>query len=113
MSCLVWKLSGFNRNKINSIANRIIVSKKTNRSISNINPAKYIGDIVRKHLEQGNTGDLNRRFDDLFIPYSADDPQFFSHVSNENFNNFLHARATKIICRIKEVVGDSWNEKVL
>ena len=106
----LWKLSGFNRNKINSVVNRIIVSKETNRNISNTNPIKYLVELIEKHKKEGNTGDLNRRFDNLFIPYDANDLSFCEKISNEKFNNFLNDRALMIIERIKEVVGDSWKD---
>ena len=104
------KLSGFNKNKINSIVNRIIVSKKTNRSINNTNPIKYLGVLADKHLKEGNAGDLNRRLKNCFIPYDCSEDDFKTKISNDNFDNFLLDRAVIIIDRIKEVVGDSWKK---
>ena len=52
--------SGLSKNKLNSIANRIIVSKETNRDIGNTNPDKYLADLADHHRNEGNTADLAR-----------------------------------------------------
>ncbi|MCI0563696.1 MAG: DUF262 domain-containing protein [Nitrososphaera sp.] len=101
--------SGINKNRINSIVNRIIISKASNRDITNINPDKYLYDVVRQHRKEGNTGDLNRRLETCFIPYKADDPEFQRKVSIDKFDQFLTDRAEMIIQRIHDVVGDSWH----
>ncbi|MDM8557735.1 DUF262 domain-containing protein [Candidatus Parabeggiatoa sp. HSG14] len=104
------KSNGINRKKLNSIANRIIISKESNREISNTHPEKYLGDLVDRHNLEGNVGDFNRRLQNCFMPYTADDPDFKSKLSKENFDLFLSDRAKLIIARIKEVVGDAWKE---
>lgn len=100
--------SGINKNKLNSIANKIIVSKETNRSINNLNPDKYLYDVVMRHKSEGTTGELNRRLKCCFIPYSSDSFDFQKKISKENFDEFLKDRAQMILDRIQEVVGDAW-----
>jgi hypothetical protein len=100
--------SGIKKTKLNSIVNKIIVTQETNRDISNINPDKYLFDLVSMHLKQGNCGDLDRRFNNSFIPYMCQDQNFRKKLSKDNFDTFLNDRALLIIARIKEVVGDAW-----
>ncbi len=100
--------SGLNKGKLNSIVNKILVSRSTNRSISNTNPDKYLSDISRLHQENGSTGDFDRRLIACFIPYTSSDPDFDSKFSKDVFDTFLNDRAEMLISRIKEVVGESW-----
>lgn len=102
------KKSGLNKNKLNSIANKIIVSKDTNRNLGNNNPEKYLKELAEYHRREGNTGDLNRRLKACFIPYNSDDLKFEHYLKKEAFDIFLNDRAQLIIERIKEVVGDAW-----
>jgi hypothetical protein len=104
------KLNGLNKSKINSIANKIMLSQKSNRSISNVNPEKYFKDLANRYLSEGNIGDINRRLKNCLLPYKVDEPDFSKKFSRENFENFLVDRAQMIIDRIKEVVGDAWRE---
>ncbi|MVF20310.1 DUF262 domain-containing protein [Methylocaldum sp. BRCS4] len=100
--------SGINKNKLNSIVNRIVVSKISNRDISNLNPEKYLVDVLHRHKEEGSLGDLDRRLQNCFIPYRANDPEFAMKIAKENFDSFLIDRAEMLIDRIREVVGDAW-----
>ncbi len=105
--------SGLEKWKLNSIANKIVVSKSTNRKISNTNPEKYLGDIASSCREHGNTGDLDRRLQTCFIPYSSSRKDFKKHFSTDNFDSFLSDRAKMLIERIHDVVGDSWQAPIV
>jgi len=100
--------SGLSKGKLNSIVNKILVSKSTNRDISNTNPGKYLSELAKFHRENGSTGDFDRRLDACFIPYSSSSEDFEIKFSKSVFDEFLNDRAEMLICRIKEVVGDSW-----
>jgi len=100
--------SGLSKSKLNSIVNKILVSKNTNRDISNTNPDKYLSELVELHKESGSTGDFDRRLSACFIPYPSCDPDFESKFSKNTFEQFLNDRAEMLISRIQEVVGDSW-----
>ena len=100
--------SGITNSKLNSIVNKVTVSKSTNREIGNTNPDKYLVDLAKVFLEQGSTGDLDRRFGNCIIPYSSTDKDFKEKLSKERFDNFLKDRAGLLISRIREVVGESW-----
>lgn len=60
--------SGISKTKRNSIANKILLSRASHRNISNINPDKYLVDIVKAHKDVGSIGDLERRMQTCFIP---------------------------------------------
>ncbi|GAA6166820.1 GmrSD restriction endonuclease domain-containing protein [Sessilibacter corallicola] len=100
--------SGLAKGKLNSIANKIILSKHTNRTLSNQNPDKYLMSIAEHSLKEGNHKDLDRRLSDCFIPYSVKDADFKNYFKIDAFDSFLKDRAQKIVDRIKEVVGDAW-----
>jgi hypothetical protein len=103
------KNSGINKNRLNSIVNRIIISQESNRNISNLNPDKYLFDLTTFHHKEGSVGDLERRLENCFIPYDPKNPDLFrQRLAKENFDIFLNDRALKIIERIQEVVGDAW-----
>ncbi len=99
---------GITKAKINSIVNRIVISKTSNRDLSNINPEKYLVDVLQRHKDEGNLGDLDRRLKNCFIPYSVHDDDFGKKITKGNFEQFLFDRAEMLINRIKEVVGDAW-----
>lgn len=100
--------SGITKNKLNSVVNKIILSKESNRSVGNINPDKYLADLADHHRREGNTADFNRRLQSCFIPYSSDNSDFHKKFHKENFIVFLEDRARMIIDRIKSVTGDAW-----
>lgn len=100
--------SGLNKSKLNSIANKVIVSRETNRRLGDSNPDKYLIDLAKNHKEEGNSADLDRRFKACFIPYSSCDSDFGKKIGIGSFDRFLEDRAEMIVERIKEVVGDAW-----
>lgn len=100
--------SGLHKNKLNSIANKILLSKDTNRDLLNTNPDKYLVDLSTRFKTEGNTQSLSRRFTNCFIPYVPDDLKLKEKLSQENFDQFLNDRASMILKRIQEEVGDSW-----
>lgn len=100
--------SGISKNFLNSIANKIIVSHVTNRKSSDANPDSYLINLVKLHRSQGSTGDLDRRLNNCFLPFSSNDSELEMKLSKENFEQFLYDRALMIISRIKDVVGDAW-----
>lgn len=104
--------SGISSAKLNSIVNKIIVSKSTNREIGNTNPDKYLVDLAELHLSQGSQGDLDRRLKNSFIPYTSSDSGLRKKLSKDNYETFLEERAGLLLLRIREVVGESWQAPV-
>lgn len=105
--------SGLSKSKLNSIANKIIVSKETNRCISDTNPDKYLFDLAVMHKKEGTVGDFDRRLECCFVPYSSTLDGFGNLFSKENFDDFLRDRSLKIIERIKDLVGDAWESPTI
>lgn len=104
--------SGLEKNKLNSIANKILVSKITNRQISNDNPEKYILELVKKYQKEGTISELSKIFEACYIPYKANDPKLSEKLAVGNFDQFLKDRAKEIIAKIKSVVGSAWSENM-
>lgn len=102
--------SGLSKNKLNSIVNKILISKNTNRNISNTNPDKYLFDVAKSYIDHGNTSEFDRRLTACFIPYSSSEKDFEKKLSKDMFDTFLNDRANMLISRIQEVVGDSWQK---
>lgn len=100
--------SGLNKSRLNSIVNKILVSKNTNREISNTNPDKYLSELAKSHIEHGTSSECDRRLNACFIPYSSSESDFENRFSKNMFDTFLNDRAEMLISRIREVVGDSW-----
>ncbi len=100
--------SGLSKNKLNSIANKIIVSEETNRTIGNNNPDKYLIELVENHRREGNLADLERRLKACLIPYSSTHDYFEISMRKDSFEKFLENRSQLIVERIKEIVGDAW-----
>ena len=102
--------SGLNKYKINSIVNKIIISRDSNRAISNTNPDKYITDLILLHKKEGTLDDLDRRFKDCLFPYSSHTNNIKVLLQKSSFDQFLNDRADTLIDRLKSVVGDAWKE---
>jgi hypothetical protein len=102
--------SGINKNKINSIVNRIIISKDSNRTIGNTNPDKYIADLISLHKKEGTLPELDRRLRDCLFPYSSQSTDIRGLLHKDKFDAFLCDRADTLIDRLRSVVGEAWRE---
>lgn len=98
---------GINKNKLDSIANRIIVSKDTNRSLSDDKPENYLTKLKNDAIKSGTLPELNKRLLDSLIPDNANISEFTEQLKIQNFDTFLKKRAELILTKIKEVLGDS------
>lgn len=104
--------SGLNKNDLNSIVNRILVSRTTNRSISNDNPEKYLIALVQRYKKEGTLPELAKIFNSCYIPYDPNDSMLADQISIAKFDQFLKDRAKAIIGRIKSVVGSAWTDNM-
>lgn len=93
--------------RLDSIANKVVISGKTNKSLSNKTPDKYFADLQQQVHNAGTQQVANRALQECFIPYSILDSGFADKFKLENFEQFLHDRATMIFNRIQELLGDS------
>lgn len=98
---------GIPKNTLDSIANRIIVSKNTNRLLSDQKPEHYFSALKEDAKKFGTNPELNRRLLDCLIPNPTDNIEFTQQFHLSNFNTFLKKRAELTLAKIKEVLGDS------
>jgi hypothetical protein len=101
------KNSGISKARLDCIANKLYVSTQTNRSLSNKKPEEYFADLQKQVTADGTQGDVRRRLQECFIPYSIEENDFSEKFKLENFEKFLHDRAELILGRIQEILGDS------
>lgn len=97
--------SGISKKKLNSIANKILISSQSNRVLLDKTPEKYLQDISKRY---STDEDFHLFLDTCFFPFSKND-YCLSQYSHSNFANFLQLRAELIIKKIKEVVEDAWS----
>jgi hypothetical protein len=102
------KREGIARRVLDSVANRILVSKPTNRSLSDRLPRDYIGRLLR---EAERSGTLNAKLDQLLaacLPVERDIEATLAKLDPTNIHAFLEARADLILKRVSLVLGDSF-----
>ncbi len=102
------KREGIARRVLDSVANRILVSKPTNRSLSDRLPRDYIGRLLR---EAERSGTLNAKLDQLLaacLPVERDIEATLAKLDPTNILAFLEARADLILKRVSLVLGDSF-----
>jgi hypothetical protein len=101
------KNSRLSQSRLDSIANKLLISSKTNRSLSNRQPEEYFAELRQQVLKDGTQREASKRLRDCFIPYSIEKEDFAEKFKHENFEQFLHDRAALILEQIKEILGDS------
>ncbi len=92
---------------IESIVNKLIISKSTNRSLSDKYPSEYFYDLQKTSKNNGIIPDVSKRLKDCLIPGELESPTFSKQFEIENFSAFLEKRAELLLQRVQEVIGDS------
>jgi len=95
------------RRLLDSVANRLLVSRATNRNLSDRLPRDYIGKLLR---DAEKTGTLGAKIDQLrsaCIPADSSIDAFLNLLEPDNLERFLERRAELILDRIGLVLGDS------
>ncbi len=98
---------GIPRDALDSIANRIIVTQRTNRSLGDTPPIKYFGTLQEQARKDGTIKDLQRRLTQSMIPGDVSRPDFTQQFEVENFDSFLTKRASILLERVGEIIGKS------
>lgn len=93
--------------ELDSIVNRIPILKTTNLRLSDQHPVTYFKELSESAFRSGTLGDFQRRLRDCLIPGDPTDSAWVDQFKTENFPAFCRSRATLMVERIKEVVGDS------
>jgi hypothetical protein len=92
---------------IDSIVNRIIISKSTNQNLSDKFPIDYFQELQQCAIKNGIVPDINRRLQDCLIPGNIESHEFIQQFENLKFKQFLQNRAELILQRVEQVLGDS------
>ncbi|MEM1097041.1 MAG: hypothetical protein AAGJ10_20785, partial [Bacteroidota bacterium] len=93
--------------RLDSIANRILISAKTNNRLSDKIPYEYFADLQERAKNTATLPDINRRLRQCMIPGKVENFDFTDQFRLENFNTFVRRRAEMILSGIREVVGDA------
>jgi hypothetical protein len=101
------KRDGIPRRLLDSVSNRLLVSRSTNRSLSDRLPRDYMGKLLR---DAEKTGTLRAKIDQMrtaCIPIGDDVAIFLGSLEPVQLQAFLERRAGLIIEKIGLVLGDS------
>lgn len=99
------KSSGIKAHKLESVANRIAVSRKTNSKLSDQHPSKYMHSLVKRSIEDGTIDDVESRLADLSMPRGITSEHYGLQYTSENIDIFLQNRAEIIMQRIRALLG--------
>ncbi|CAK8713723.1 MAG: hypothetical protein CDV28_101145 [Candidatus Electronema aureum] len=99
-----------------SIVNRIVLSKKSNRKILDTSPGKYFSEIINRAQESGTVPGTIARLRACFIPNSySKEFNELSKITEQftpaQFEIFMNNRAKLILEEIQMVIGDSLETK--
>ncbi|HMV59525.1 MAG TPA: DUF262 domain-containing protein [Nitrospira sp.] len=101
------KRDRLSRRLLDSVANRLLVSRATNRTLSDRLPRDYLGKLRR---EAEKAGTWRAKLDQLrsaCIPVDETTEDFLALLDPTNFESFLQRRSQLILDRIGLVLGDS------
>jgi hypothetical protein len=93
--------------EVDSIVNRLVISKATNQSLSDKIPQEYFSDLQELATKNGIIPDMNKRLKDCLIPGSIASPEFTEQFDILKFKEFLKNRAELILERVGDIIGDS------
>ncbi|MCI5159603.1 MAG: hypothetical protein D3906_14475, partial [Candidatus Electrothrix sp. AUS1_2] len=96
-----------------SIVNRIVISKKSNRKLLDTSPREYFKDILNQAKDSGTIVGAAARLQACFIPNSnsknldKNTEQFIEQFAPAHFESFMINRANLFLEEIQKVIGDS------
>ncbi|MBC6436829.1 MAG: DUF262 domain-containing protein [Rhodobacteraceae bacterium] len=94
-------------NLLDSICNRILLSRSVNRSLGAEYPKDYLGDLVRDARRSGTLDGFARRMRDCLIPGDSREPSWAEDLNTSNFEGFCHKRAELIIESVRGIIGNA------
>ena len=101
------KRDGVPRRLLDSVSNRLLVSRSTNRSLSDRLPRDYMGKLLR---DAERSGTLRAKIDQMrtaCIPVDGEVADFLGTLEPVYVQRFLERRAAMIIDKVGLVLGDS------
>lgn len=102
------KTHSLSKSLLDCVANRIALSKESNRDLGDKAPQEYFKELRDQAVASGTLPGLQKRLRDCLIPGDPnDESEFLSQFEAENLPRFLHKRAELIHDYIKIILGDS------
>jgi hypothetical protein len=101
------KKSDLSPQELDSIVNRLVISKVTNQKLSDRKPDDYFLELQSLATQNGIIPDVNRRLQGCLIPGDIESPEFVEQFEISKFKEFLRNRAELILQRVGQVIGDS------
>lgn len=101
------KRAGFGVDLIDSIANKVPISKETNRSLSDRPPVEAFQKRLQQAKNSGTLDALQSLMDDCLIPGRVIAPEWILQFEVKNFPKFLESRAALISKKLRSIVGDA------
>ncbi|MDR0786730.1 MAG: DUF262 domain-containing protein [Gemmatimonadota bacterium] len=99
--------NGLNKRFLDSVANRLLVSKSTNRYIKDRSPQDYMERMWSSAAQNGTLTKKKALLHSACIPVYDTKEEFIAQFNPVNFEIFIRNRADLILGIIKEVVGDA------
>lgn len=101
------KSKSISASKIESVVNRIAVSKKTNRNLADKEPLKYVDSLIKKSISDGTLDDVQARLSSLLMPAGHYNEDYMAQYRIENIDSFIENRSIVIMNRIKSLIGSA------
>lgn len=92
---------------LESVVNRIVISKKTNRELTNRQPSDYFSELRKTVIADKTVHEAKKRLADCCLPNNIESPNFIKQFEQSNLESFLENRAKLILKRVEEILGDS------
>lgn len=99
------KSHGIKTHKLESVANRIAVSRKTNSKLSDQQPSKYMHTLIERSIKDGTIEDVESRLAGLSMPRGIVTDGYELQYLPENIDLFLQNRADIIMHKIRALLG--------
>lgn len=94
------------KRNLDSIVNRLLISKSTNRMLGDRYPSDYLLGLINDAAQHGTLINKLEAFQQSCLPIEEKE---YSILEKENFQLFINARAELILSAIRTVIGDSLN----
>lgn len=91
--------------KLENVLNRLAVKRSTNRKLSDQLPSIYLRKLVKDAEKQGVLPDVQARMSGLLMPSDLQSSAYFDYFDENNYEDFLKARAALVMDRIKSILG--------
>ena len=95
------------KNQLDSIANRLLVSKETNRKLKDRMPHDYMGKLLREAAKQNTIESKYEQLRAACLPTRDSAEEFGQLFEQTRVSDFLKERASLIVERLRLLLGDA------